>query len=107
MTLLGFSETTVFTKKIVELLTDEQLANLQILLCEHPDFGKLIKDSGGIRKVRWSAKRKGKSGGIRLLYYWIVSKDRILFLDVYAKNEKEELTKAELKVLRRIVGELR
>ena len=70
MNLFGFTETPEFTKKIVDLLSDDQLANLQIFLCENPDFGKIIKGSGGIRKVRWSAGGKGKSGGVRVLYYW-------------------------------------
>ncbi len=106
MTLLGFFETSLFTRKIVDLISDEQYTRLQILLCEHPDFGKLIKAGGGIRKMRWSAQGKGKSGGIRVLYYWIVDCDRILFLDVYAKNDKEDIGSAELKILRRIVEEL-
>ena len=102
MKLLGFTETHVFTKKIVTLLTDDRLAELQIFLCENPDFGKLVKGSGGLRKVRWSDTGKGKSGGIRVIYYWAVSRDKIVFLDVYSKSEKDDLTEIELRTIRRI-----
>ncbi len=107
MNLFGFTETLEFTKKVVSLLSDEQLANLQIFLCENPDFGKIIKGSNGIRKVRWSAAGKGKSGGVRVLYYWVVSREKIIFLDIYAKNEKEILSDSEMKLLRKIVEEFK
>lgn len=105
MNLISFVETSEFTKKILVLLTDEQFGKLQIFLCDNPEFGKLIKGSGGIRKIRWAAKGKGKSGGVRVLYYWAASRERILFLDVYPKNEKEDLSDRELRLLRNIVGE--
>lgn len=107
MKLISFVETSEFTKKIVLLLTDEQLGNLQILLCDNPEFGKLIKGSGGIRKIRWAAKGKGKSGGVRVLYYWAASREKILMLDVYAKSEKEVLSAIEMRLLRKIVGDFK
>ncbi|MEQ1603628.1 MAG: type II toxin-antitoxin system RelE/ParE family toxin [Pyrinomonadaceae bacterium] len=75
-------------------------------MCGNPDFGKLIKGSGGLRKVRWRALGKGKSGGIRVIYYWIVHRDKIIFLDVYSKAEKDDLTVKETKDLRRIIEDL-
>lgn len=107
MNLVSFVETTQFTKKIVILLTDEEFGKLQIFLCDNPEFGKLIKGSGGIRKIRFAAKGKGKSGGVRVLYYWAASREKILFLDVYAKSEKEALSDVEIKFLRKVVGEFR
>jgi mRNA-degrading endonuclease RelE of RelBE toxin-antitoxin system len=103
MKFFSFVETPEFTKKIVKLLTDEEFAAFQIFLCENPDFGKLIKGSGGIRKVRWMSGGKGKSGGIRVLYYLINDDGKILFLDVYSKNERETITDDEIKQLRSVV----
>ena len=76
-------------------------------MCENPDFGKIIKGSGGIRKVRWAVAGKGKSGGVRVLYYWIVSREKIIFLDIYAKNEKEIPSDSEMKLLRKIIEEFK
>ena len=53
--------------------------------------------------MRVSAKGRGKSGGARVIYYWAVARDRILFLRAYAKNEQSDLTRKEVKDLRRIV----
>ena len=59
--------------------------------------------SGGLRKLRVAAKGHGKRGGARMIYYWAVARDRILMLDIYAKNEKEDLSADELKKLRQKV----
>jgi hypothetical protein len=59
--------------------------------------------SGGLRKVRWSAKGHGKRGGIRVIYYWFVSQDTILFLFAYPKSEKDDLTKEQLSQLRKVI----
>ena len=59
--------------------------------------------SGGLRKLRVAAKGHGKRGGARMIYYWVVARDRILMLDIYAKNEKEDLSAGELKQLRTLI----
>jgi hypothetical protein len=62
-------ETSIFTKQIVGLLSDEDYRNLQRVLAINPLAGVLIKNSGGLRKLRWGITGKGKSGGIRVIYY--------------------------------------
>jgi hypothetical protein len=54
-------------------------------------------------RERVAAKGHGKRGGARMIYYWVVAHDRILLLDIYAKNEKEDLSAAELKLLRTLI----
>ena len=71
----------------------------------HPDLGAVIPGSGGLRKVRWTSRGRGKRGGVRAIYYWTVVNDKILMLFMYAKNEQDDLTPEQLKVLRRIVEE--
>ena len=70
-------------------------------LINQPDAGDIIPGSGGCRKLRWAAKGHGKRGGARVIYYWINDDDRILLLDLYAKNEAENLSSAQLKDLKR------
>ena len=105
MILFGFRETHRFTKRMADLLSDEEYAKLQNDLCNEPQIGAIIKGSGGIRKMRWSFGGRGKRGGARVIYYWAVSREKIFMLDIYAKNEKEELTQTEIKELRRFVKE--
>lgn len=63
----------------------------------------MIQDTGGLRKLRWSLPGTGKSGGVRVVYYWRVSESQILMLLVYPKSAKSDLSPAEKKVLRKIV----
>jgi mRNA-degrading endonuclease RelE of RelBE toxin-antitoxin system len=100
---MKFIETSVFTKQINGLLPDEQYRELQKKLVFNPAAGDIIKHSGGLRKIRWHSVSKGKRGGIRVIYYWFVSDDQIYMLLAYGKNEKEDLTAAELKILRKLV----
>ena len=96
-------ETPIFTRRIQAILSDEEYRLLQIHLVNKPDVGKLIPGSGGLRKLRWSAGGHGKRGGIRVIYYWFMSKDVILLLFTYPKNEQDDLTQEQLKQLRKII----
>jgi mRNA-degrading endonuclease RelE of RelBE toxin-antitoxin system len=70
-------ETYAFTKRLTELLNDESYAELQSLLAQRPDAGEIIRGSGGMRKIRWAGSGRGKRGGVRIIYYWWVRRDRI------------------------------
>lgn len=96
-----FVETPTFTRRVLELLDDESYGGLQAWLAQHPDSGDIIRGSGGLRKIRWAAKGHGKRGGVRVIYYWWLGRDRISMLFVYPKNEMDDLTAGQLKQLRR------
>lgn len=98
-------ETTVFTRQINELVTDDNYAALQQHLRTHPDAGDIIPGSGGLRKIRWQAKGHGKRGGMRVIYYWYIQGDCIYMLLAYGKNEQADLTKDQLKILKQLVEE--
>lgn len=95
-----FVETPIFTRRIQQHLSDEDYARLQAFLAERPDGGDLIKGSGGMRKLRWAGSGRGKRGGLRIIYYWWVAKDRISLLLIYPKNEQDDLTAEQLKLLK-------
>ena len=96
-------ETSIFTKKISALLSDEEYRLFQNALVEMPGSGDIIQSSGGIRKIRWSASGRGKRGGVRIIYYWATNNDQIFMLYAYAKNERDDLTKDQLSILREVV----
>jgi hypothetical protein len=98
-------ETSIFTRKIRELISDKEYGELQFALIQRPDTGAVIPQSGGIRKIRWSGSGRGKRGGIRVIYYWYVNEQQIYMLLAYAKNEQANLTAAQLKVLKKLVEE--
>lgn len=103
-----FIEVPIFTKKWKELgLTDETLRELQNILLNDPKTGDVIQGTGGLRKIRIPMPNKGKSGGSRAIYVDIELKEIIYFINVYAKNEKEDLTEEEKKAFKAIVKKLK
>lgn len=98
-------ETSIFTRQVLSLLSDEEYRRLQSILVIHPETGDIIQGSGGLRKLRWGVQRRGKRGGIRVIYYWVVNKEQILMLLIYAKTHQGDLTPEQLKLLRKIVME--
>ncbi len=98
-------ETPVFTRRVLKLLTDDDYRLLQHELVARPDVGNIIRGSGGLRKVRWAATGRGKRGGVRVIYYWAVDREIILMLLIYGKNEQDDLTAEQLRVLKGLVEE--
>lgn len=101
---MTFIEVPHFTKKWFELgFTDEDLAKLENKLIESPNSGVLMKGTGGIRKIRIAFNDKGKSGGARVCYVNFTIQDKIYFIDVFTKNEKENLSKVEQNELKKLI----
>ena len=98
-----FIETPAFTADVKALLADDSYANLQLELAARPMAGDMIAGTGGLRKIRWALPGQGKRGGVRVIYYWRVSASQIMFLAIYGKGAKDDLTPVEKKALRRIV----
>ena len=93
-------ETQVFYRRVQQYMDDDDYAELQMFLALRPGAGKLIKGSGGLRKLRWGGSGRGKRGGLRVIYYWWVAQDRISLLLAYPKNERDDLTADQLKLLK-------
>ncbi|GEP45686.1 type II toxin-antitoxin system RelE/ParE family toxin [Brevifollis gellanilyticus] len=100
---LTFKETPVFTRQISDLISDDELSALEWVLMANPERGDLIRGSGGLRKIRWAGSGRGKRGGLRVIYYWHVPGSTILFLLAYPKNEQDDLTPAQIKLLKTLV----
>jgi mRNA-degrading endonuclease RelE of RelBE toxin-antitoxin system len=65
--------------------------------------GDLIRSSGGLRKMRWAGSGRGKRGGLRIIYYWNLPDSTILLLLAYPKNEQDNLTPEQLKILKSVI----
>jgi mRNA-degrading endonuclease RelE of RelBE toxin-antitoxin system len=98
-----FIETRLFTKLVSEHLSDAEYGALQAALVADPELGDLIRDSGGLRKVRWSGSGRGKRGGVRVIYYVRLRTGVIWMLTIYAKNVADSIP---AKVLRQIAKEI-
>ena len=86
--------------------TDEEFGELQQFLLAAPDAGSWIRGAGGLRKLRWTARGRGKRGGTRVIYYWHRPEDRIYLIYGYSKSELEDLTVSQLRVLRQLMRDM-
>lgn len=102
MQYLEFVETSYFTKRIKQLLSDDEYAKFQHSLLQNPERGNIISGGGGLRKIRHAIYNKGKSSGIRAIYYYVVD-SKIYLLTVYPKSEKDDLSQKELNILKQLV----
>lgn len=105
-----FIEVKSFTAKWYDLgLTDDDLRALQNVLLEDPKAGDTISGTGGLRKIRipMENRGKGKRGGARVLYVDIELKEKIYFVNVYTKDEKDDLTPDEKKAFKAVIKMLK
>jgi hypothetical protein len=97
---LEFVETPMFTKKMLDMgITDDELLIFQNRLMQNPRLGDEIQGVPGLRKFRISYNGHGKRGGARVLYVFVEIKSKIHLIDIYPKNEKEDITSDEKKAL--------
>jgi len=96
-----------FKAEATELIGADGIEALAIYLIDRPDVGDVIPGTGGVRKLRWAAKGKGKRGGARIIYMYVVIAARIYLLRCYAKSVKTDLTTDEKKELRQIAAHLK
>src|SRR5438105_1671055 len=97
--MLTFVESPAFSDRLSDYLNDDDFTDLQLNLLERPDAGVVIPKSGGIRKLRWRVKGKGKRGGLRVIYYWQRASDEIWLLTLYAKNEEQAIPAHALRAI--------
>ena len=100
-----FIETPIFTADVCALLDDEEYAALQLHLVARPNAGAVIAGTGGLRKIRWAAARRGKRDGTRVIYYHVDAQSQIRMILIYRKGIKDDLTPKEKTVLRKINAE--
>lgn len=97
-----FVESSIFTKLLHELMSDEDYSAFQQYMVASPLAGDVIQGTDGLRKVRWSAGSKGKRGGVRVIYYYLDEAAQIRLLLIYKKGVKDDLNAKEKAVLREI-----
>ncbi|MGM0783694.1 MAG: type II toxin-antitoxin system RelE/ParE family toxin [Pseudomonadota bacterium] len=105
-TAIEFIETSIFTRQVKELATDDELKELQIELIAQPDKGELIQGTGGLRKIRMATNNRGKSGSSRVIYF-LANHDTIYLVLAYSKSVKESLTQAEKTALKTLTKQLK
>lgn len=98
------AETPEYIRRAEKLLSDDERRDVLSYLATHPRAGDLMEGTGGVRKLRWSRGGRGKSGGVRVIYYFYAETMPLYLLTLFAKNERANLTKAERNDLAGLVG---
>jgi hypothetical protein len=104
--LITVAETEPFQRKVGRLLTENEKTELLAYLAMHPNAGALIQGASGIRKLRWARSGMGKSGGVRVIYYFHSTEMPLYLLTVFGKNEKSNITLDEKNALSKAVKAL-
>jgi hypothetical protein len=99
-------ETPGFLREAATVLPEAERAELISFLAVNPDAGDVMPDTGGARKLRWRAPGRGKRGGVRVIYYYHNESLPLFLLNVFAKNEKTNLTKAERNEMKALLPRL-
>lgn len=96
-------ETALYSKMVDKLFNTDEQGTLNTFIAENADIGDVIPDSGGCRKLRYTYQGKGKSGGVRIIYYNQLDNGIINLLLIYTKAKTENIPSH---ILRKIVQEL-
>ena len=103
--MLTIVETLLFQRLWPLYWTEEERSEFAAFIAEDPMAGVVVRDSGGIPKVRWSREGSGKSGGVRVIYFTRLAEGEVVLLTLYAKSKTDNLTGAKLKEIRRALEE--
>jgi len=98
--MFSFVETRLFSRLVQEYLTDQEYGQLQAALIRNPDAGNVVRGSGGVRKLRWATKGRGKRGGYRVIYFVRRPKGIIWMLTIYPKSVTDSIPGHVLKKIR-------
>jgi hypothetical protein len=100
-------ETRHYAARAEKLLSENERNELIDVVARYPLRGDVLAGTGGLRKVRFARSGRGKSGGVRAVYYYHSGERPIYLLEIFGKNEKANLTKAERDALAKVVAELK
>ena len=92
-----------YEKQVRKLLPVIDRDAMETAIAANPEAYPIVSGTGGVRKARWSRPGMGKRGGIRVIYYFWVEPNAVILIMVYAKSEKEDLSDADKKEIRKII----
>lgn len=84
-----------FIRRAEKLLSEDERESLIAYLSAHPTAGVIIPGTGGVRKLRWKRQGSGKSGGVRVIYFYHNDQIPLFLLTVFSKAQKVSLHQAE------------
>ena len=105
--MIAVAETPYYSKRAAAIMSEDECEVVIEMIARDPRAGDLIPGTGGVRKLRIALEGRGKSGGARLIYYYHNDAWPVLLLEVFPKNQKANLSKAQRNALAKLVTELK
>ena len=96
-----------YESQVSALLNEEERLAMEFLIGCAPEDHPVIPGAGGFRKARWARRGKGKSGGFRVVYYFLTGPGRIYMAGIYAKSRQKELSMADQNVLAKLAAQIK
>lgn len=93
-------ETPIYAKQADRLLADWEREAFAAFIAGNPTAGAVVRGSGGVRKVRWGQGGRGKSGGVRVIYYNPLENGEVWLLTIYGKSDRSTIPASELKTIK-------
>ena len=106
MNVMRIFTTASYEKSVKRLLKSEEQDAMENAIAADPQAHPVISGTGGIRKARWAREGGGKSGGLRVIYYYLAAGGEVHFLFVYGKNDQADLTADQRKKFKKYVEAL-
>jgi len=101
--MLTIAELPEYIRRAEKLMSTSERSEIINYLAAHPKAGDLLEGTGGIRKLRWGRGAQGKSGGVRVIYYFHSEKMPLYLLTLFAKNERANISKTQRNELSEMV----
>ena len=104
---MEFVETKRFSRKRPSLMNDAEQRSLEMVLTSDPCAGDVIRGTGGFRKIRVRSRGRGKSGSLRVIYYFVTKRHQLLLYELFLKSDKDSLTMQEKNELKMVAATLK
>jgi hypothetical protein len=96
-----------YESQVSTLLTEDERVAMEFYVACAPEDHPVIPRAGGFRKARWARRGEGKSGGLRVIYFFVADPGRIYMAAIYAKSRMENLSAADQNVLSRLAAQIK
>ena len=96
-----------YESQVSALLNEEERMAMEFFIACGPEDHPVIPGAGGFRKARWARRGQGKSGGFRVIYYFLIEPGQIFMAAIYAKSRKETLSGDDQNVLAKLATQIK
>ncbi|MBM3748506.1 MAG: addiction module toxin RelE [Acidobacteria bacterium] len=96
-----------YESQVSALLSEQERMAMEFFIVSAPEDHPVIAGAGGFRKARWARRGRGKSGGVRVIYFFLAEPGCIYMAAIYAKSRKDTLSAADRNVLLKIAAEIK